>query len=112
MIDVSADCTSSSRKNLLMLKLIGGIFITAFSGLVQAGRYDPDPSDDGGGYLLWIPLILAGVMYTKFEESGHGKLAAIAGGLAGLAVIYFFPLFSTIIVAAAILVLAVGYMLN
>ena len=98
-----------------MLKLnlvVVGIFTTAFSGLVQAGRYDPDPGDGGGGYLLWIPLILAGVSYTKFEKSGHGKLAAIAGGLAGLAVIYFFPLFSTIIVAAAILLLIVGSMLN
>mgnify|MGYP001384132344 CR=1 FL=1 len=92
--------------------IVVGIFTTAFPSLVLAGRYDLDPGDDGGGYLLWIPLILAGVLYTKFEKSGHGKSAAIAGGLAGLAVIYFFPLFSTIIVAAAFLLLIVGYMLN
>jgi hypothetical protein len=89
-----------------------GIFATAFAGMALAGRYDPDPGADGGGYLLWIPLILAGVMYTKFEKSGHGTSAAIAGGVAGIAVIYFFPLLSAIIVAAAILLFLVGYLLN
>lgn len=92
--------------------IVVGIFTTAFSSLVQAGRYDQDPGDDGGGYLLWIPLLLAGGMYGKFEKSGHGMLAAIAGGVAGLAVIYFFPLFSAVIVAAAILLLIVGHMFN
>lgn len=89
-----------------------GIAAIAFSCIAHAGRYDPDPNDGGGGFLLWIPLILAGVLYGRFEKTGNGKLAAIVGGGLGLAVIYFFPGFAALLVVAGFLLLVLGSLLN
>ena len=70
-----------------------------------AGRYEMERGD-GFEYLFWIPIILAGSLYKKYEKSGNGGLAALVGGGLGLLFIYFFPLISAIIVGILMLLVA------
>ncbi|KAA1288464.1 hypothetical protein D7S43_00010 [Alcaligenes faecalis] len=58
--------------------------------------------DADGSFLLWIPIGIAGYLYNKFDESGHGGLAAILGGGISLFLVLTFPVQSTLAALVAL----------
>ena len=103
---MKSDIIKKTTKDFLTYLILGINVI--YTNPVLASRYELETSDAGSSFLLLIPFFLAVAMYAKYEDRGYGKIAAILGGAVGLILIYFFPIQSTLLIAAIALVLFIG----
>ncbi len=84
------------------MRTLLGLFLVSLP-IQSFARWNTDEliNETGDGFLLWIPIGVAGYLYNKFDDSGRGGLAATLGGGASLILVLIAPLAMTLVILVA-----------